>query len=202
MQKRGQIISFDLVLGMLIFIIAAIFLLIQIDKLIPESADDLNIQSDFVFNNLELNLKNPKYASSTGNKGFLDNYKISEEELKKFQNLPYEDSDENDFNDIKSLAIKNLQFTGLIVDFCIFFENKDSNLIEINGKSGIGKNNANEKIFVGKNINGQIGCNENMEDNTIAFPECSDFYSNAIKIFKPVVRQNQIMKMNILLCGK
>ena len=76
MQKRGQLLSFDLVLGVLIFIAAFIFMLKQVDKIIINQNIRLNLQSDIVFNSLEINLKNPKYSESTGNKAFIDNFKI------------------------------------------------------------------------------------------------------------------------------
>jgi hypothetical protein len=199
MKKRGQLISFDLVLGILIFITAFIFILNQVDNLIVKSHVKLNLQSDFVFNNLELNLKSSKYTD-TGKTPFLSNYKIDEKGLSDFQSLNYNDDDSDDFNDMKSLLIKNLNIPDLNLNFCIYFVNKTNKIVDINGYVGIGLSSSDAKIYVGNNIE----CQETMGSNNliVAKPYCSEYYTHASNVFKPVVRQGKIMKMNILICGK
>ena len=213
MKKRGrflqyifgnpssQLISFDLVFGILILILGTTFVLKQIDKISASPAAKLNLQSDFLFNKLELDLKNKKYFASTGFHEFIDNFKVNEEELNNFQNLPYDSEDGNDFNDMKSLAIKNLNVHGLNLDFCLYFENKTGYLVPIQRKTGIGHSNLNSKIYVGEN---NFECNQTISQGIPlrAVPECSDYYNHAVNVFKPVIRQKKVMKMNILICAK
>lgn len=200
MKKRGQLISFDLVLGILVLIVGIIFSLTQIDRLYPRSDLKLNLQPDFVFNNLELNLKNKRYAASTGFFSFIDNFKIDDSQLINFDTLSYDDSDGNDFNDMKSIAIKTLDLSGLNLNFCLYFEDKDGNIVTVNGKSGIGFSSLKSEIYVAK----KVECNSIIPAVPLlkAVPDCSDYYTHAINFFKPVVRQKKVMKMNILICGR
>ncbi|MBI3027385.1 hypothetical protein HYY70_04680 [Candidatus Woesearchaeota archaeon] len=203
-SHSAQIISFDLLLGILIFIGAFIFVLKQIDSLVAASPVKLKLEPDLVFNSLELNIKNQEYEEQTGNKAFLDNYKIDESQLMRFERLPYNDNDNNDFNDLQSLVIKKLGVQNLDVSFCVYFEDKSSNIIPVNEKSGIGLSDSEAKIFVGRNNFGMVECGSLIDLNFLlpSMPQCSDYYTHSLNIFKPVIRQGKIMKMNILFCGK
>lgn len=200
-NHSSQLIGFDLIFGVLILILGIAFTLKQIDKISASPTAKLNLQSDFVFNNLELSLKNKKYFASTGFHEFIGNFNINEEELKNFQGLPYDDEDGDDFNDIKSIALKALSIPNLNLDFCLYFENKTGYIIPIQGKTGIGSSGRNSKIYVGEK---NSECNQivSSEISLKAAPECSDYYDHASNVFKPVIRQRKIMKMNILICAK
>ncbi|MBS3130969.1 hypothetical protein J4212_00915 [Candidatus Woesearchaeota archaeon] len=198
MQKRGQVISFDLVLSTFIFLGALMFILYQIDNASFQKTQDLSFAEGSVINNLWLNMKNPAYGQT-----FLADSHIDEAKLQIFESKAYRDAvpDQNFFNDQKSLVLHNLGVAGFAVDFCLYFVNGSGNIKGIGPKAGTGQeDNAGMEIFVGRNdvrCEGAIGSNEPYED-----PHCSQYYSHAFIDSRPVIRNREIMSMKILVCAK
>ncbi|MBU0757115.1 MAG: hypothetical protein KKF44_03540 [Nanoarchaeota archaeon] len=95
MKKRGrfkhrnsQVISMDLILGFLMFIVAISFFFYAIGEIpIFKQKKTLNVQADFVFTSIET------IPSTRIN--FLKEYKVSENKLILFSELPYESFDKD-----------------------------------------------------------------------------------------------------------
>ena len=136
MQKRGQVISFDLVLSTFIFLGALMFILYQIDNASFQKTQDLSFAEGSVINNLWLNMKNPAYGQT-----FLADSHIDEAKLQIFESKAYRDAvpDQNFFNDQKSLVLHNLGVAGFAVDFCLYFVNGSGNIKGIGPKAGTGQ---------------------------------------------------------------
>jgi hypothetical protein len=88
MKKRGQLISMDLLIGFIIFILG-ISLFFYFFRGVPflRPRKSLDLQADYVFSNLE-SIPNPRI-------NFLKNYKVNENKLKLFAGMSYNRSDKD-----------------------------------------------------------------------------------------------------------
>ncbi|MBN2423294.1 hypothetical protein JXB41_08785 [Candidatus Woesearchaeota archaeon] len=99
-MKKSQIISMDLVLGFIIYMIALSVFFYALGG-IPflKQRKTLNIEADFVFSNIE-NIQNNRI-------NFLENYEVNENKLKLFANISYKikDTDSDGLSDYGEEAL-------------------------------------------------------------------------------------------------
>jgi D-aminopeptidase len=117
METKAQTISADAMIAVGLFTVAIImFFSFSGDSIEERKAEDLQTESSKLFSSLS--------GTRNVSQGFLSGTKVDKEKLEKLTNLTY--------NQLK-------QAVGLSADFCIYFEDSESNLIEIReGVSGLG----------------------------------------------------------------
>jgi hypothetical protein len=191
-NKRGQIVSFDLVTSLIIFVLfLAVFIgffFFQQNKDLDEGED---FEVEFIFDNLENNLKlNP--SGPTLPVDFFGNYRVKNSKLVNF----IADIDETKLDDYIIGNLANTHGIGLDTssfDTCLFFRDENG-IIDLN------------PLGTARKAIGKMKDSESCHDKLDSGENPCEGYDNAIALFKPVLfdrsdsNLNKIVQMNILLC--
>ena len=188
--KRGQIISFDLIIAVITFIV---FLGVFIGLYFVFQKQTLSYGYDFeieyAFANLENNLRT-EYLATGRNIDFLNEYRIDKQKLQNF----FDDFSGQSINAYAIGTILDSHGIGLsdqTYDVCLYLTDNDGSKIRFSGLESIGRvksGTCNDAISSSKN-------------------PC-DGYSQAVSFFKPVLfdeltpSKNRILQINLVLCKK
>lgn len=193
-MKKTQIITFDLLFSMVLFILL-VMLFVSMYFLEQKSAQDYDYELDYVFANFENNLEAAPSPNGV-NIDFLNNFRVDRNKLDSFAMEFYSDNIKVDEYVIGRTG--NAHGIGLsteVYDACIYFVDNDNSRIE---------------FTVGLNSFEAIG---NLESGschniiTTSGNPCHD-YAQGISFLKPVLLDennpnlNKIIQMNIILCKK
>jgi len=192
--KKAQIITFDLGLSIVLFIIfIALFfgLVLLVQRFDYEEERDFELE--YVFLNLEYNLRAYEKANPSSNIDFLSDYHINVSKIETFYQSAY-----NGVIDVDQFIVGTLNGTHGIglgydkYDVCMFLEYDSSRL-----------------FFAGFESVGNVSSGF-CHDAIITGNPCED-YKEAFTLIKPVlldnssvasVIQNRIVLMNLVLCEK
>ncbi len=189
MRKRGQIVTFDLVIGIIIFVL---FLGILIGTVFYFQNKDVAMEQDFeieyIFSNFENNLEINEKTNPSTNIDFIKDYRVDKDKLTSFF-VEFEDKSIDDYVMSNVEDAHGIGLSSFAYDSCLYFTDNDGSRLIINGMESVGKvkgGTCNQKI-----ISSESPC---------------EMYSQAISIFKPVlydekdVQKNRILQMSLVLC--
>lgn len=189
MKKKAQIISLDLVLGIMVFlIILVVFVAVFLYGRLTQKVDKYEYELDYLYRNFEVNLKH-----GNEDQQFLVRSRVYKDKLRAFASFYYLQS-------IDNLVVgKVVQANGIgldpaAYDVCMYFTDKDNQPMEITpGITHIGQI---------KFENVERTCQEIISGNN---NPCRD-YKDSISLFKPVLfdendeELNRILQMNLVVC--
>ncbi len=194
MKRKSQLISLDLIVGFIIYIIAlATFFSMLSDSPILFQDKKLDVQADFVFSNFENHL-----SKLYGEKSFFKNNKFvaTGTEFTDFLSIDYADSTPGDvdpLNDQRSIVLGEMSTSYTIeqLDFCMFIVDRHGKILGDLGSSDI-------------DIAPSIPCGSGSGRNSN--PKCpTPPYTNAIIMSKPVLYYTglnyYLARLKILICG-
>ena len=191
--KKAQMITFDFSSSIIIFLIF-ISIFIALFVLTQKSEEKFGFETEYVFANLENNLKNIAVEEA-----FFSDYRVDKTRLENFASA---------LNSIDSSSI-NLYVIGSIegshgigldetsYDVCLYFTDNNNQFMSIMASPEI-------KALGFLNKTGS-SCNQEM---IIEGNGPCEAYQQAISIFKPVLldegdyRFNRIIQMNIVMCKR
>ncbi|MBN1502085.1 hypothetical protein JW930_00950 [Candidatus Woesearchaeota archaeon] len=181
-MKKGlaQIISFSLIVGVVIFIIALMVFFSAIKyTLLDTHKKTLDVQAEWVFDNLENNL---------GENGFFKNYRVNASGFDTFAS----DYDEEKERLVLSGLEQMQDFKDM--DFCIYIDKYES------GQWTIKENFGNDTITVSSGKS----CYSNA-DGEMPEPDCPYPFTHAVIVQKPILYEDssiEFARMNILICAE
>ncbi len=129
-MRKAQVISLDLVLAILVFvgIIATFFYVVSLFSFQSQTSNVQRQGEDL-----------PRFLQqNVSSFGFIEDNQIDLQKINSFSNMDYAQLQ-------KAL--------GLSVDFCIYFEDENGNIIPVNNKLGLGS----DKVNFGQNQSFQCG---------------------------------------------
>lgn len=186
MQKKSQIISTDMIYGLIAFILlVTIFIGIFIYGNLTKDIDKYDYEMDYIFLNLEKNV-----AQLESDEIFIVGSRVYLDKLETFFNTYEEESiDELVVGQIGAANGIGLDITAY--DTCLYFTDNDLSILEIDGSRYLGE------------VNG-VACELIIESER---NPCDEF-TNAVSLFKPVlldegdVTLNRVIQMNLVVCRK
>ncbi|HLG23765.1 MAG TPA: hypothetical protein VI564_02435 [Candidatus Nanoarchaeia archaeon] len=188
-QKRAQMVTFDLIIGIMIFILfiglfVGLFFYFQNNG--PDEKYDFEIE--YVYANLEKNLEVYQSANPLTNFDFFRGYRINRQKLSRF----YSEFKNKDVDQFVVSYVAGAHGIGLdsgSYDSCIYITDNDLSEYQISGAAATG-------LVKGSTCDEKIRLKQNPCKN----------YRQAISLTKPVlldegdVLKNRILQLNIVLC--
>jgi hypothetical protein len=179
-MRRGQLVSFDLLAGSLLFILFVGVLAMVLFSRTPNSSQtQFEYELVYAFDNLESNLRSDPSAD------FLVGYRVDQQKLVSFSAK---------YPDITDMVIGTAASSGIglgadAYDTCLYFVDTDGSFLSINGASAAGKLKSNT-------CDAQLKSGQSL---------CQG-YSHAMAVFRPVLLDtgsrgsNRIIQMNVVAC--
>jgi hypothetical protein len=190
-MKKGQMITFDMSTTLIVFIVF-IILFILLFVLAQRTGQKHEFELEYVFSNLENNLK---FDNSDPSIAFLRNYRVTKGRLNNFANT-VADIDSYVIGEIGNAHGIGMDEEGY--DACLYFKDNDGQFIGM-GDEGLSVLGRLSKIGSGSR------CQEEMITNN---RNPCDRYKQALAMIKPVLfdvgnpTNNRIVQMNLVICKK
>jgi hypothetical protein len=194
-SKKSQVVTFDLVVGVIVFMIF-ISMFIVLAFTIPKKSWPFDFEIEYIFENLEFNLKK-EYENTGYNVNFYQEYRINMTKLDYFTNN-YVTKNIDNFVISNVSGTHGIGLSKYLYDSCIYFTDNNGLNIDLDFDTS---NNA-ETTSIGFLNKTGISCNNSFQN----FKNPCEGYSQAISLMKPVLfdlndpTKNRIIQMNILLC--
>jgi hypothetical protein len=189
MNKRSQVLSTDLVYGVVAFmVIVIIFLGVLLYNNLTKGVDKYEFEMDYLFLNLEKNVE-----QLSDDKIFISDSRVNVSKLKKFVDF-YKDKS---IDKLVVGYIGNANGIGLdpaAYDTCLYFTDYNGDIIAFDGVQYLGI------VKIDKLT--ERSCQEEI---TFKRNPC-EYFNDAISLFKPVLfdegnfNLNRIIQMNLVVC--
>ena len=184
MKKRGQVVSTDLIIGLILFLAAFGLFYNRIAVMQEKPSISLEVTADYLFDGIELSLE--AYGGEIDFFGE-NSYTVDKGKLSAFiNNLDYEQQNE--------IITGNIKLPSQIneLDFCMYFVNASGSV-----RKQIGPDNKTILIKEGTNCGDPTATANNPKPRCVTPP-----YTHALKLQRPVIYgDDEILMMNVLLCG-
>jgi hypothetical protein len=186
-MKKSQIVSFDLAMSVVIFVIflgtIGFFFISTSDNI-----DDFDFELQYVYKNIENNLRISERTGQNIEKDFLKNYRINETRLLNFYS-GYLSSSIDEFVIHHVDGAHGIGLAKEAYDTCIYFTDIDKTRLNIVGIEAIGQ-------LDGNSCDSVISASLN---------PCQD-YRQAFSLMRPVLfdegdpLKGRILQMNVVIC--
>lgn len=192
MKKKAQIISLDLVLAIMVFIIIlVIFIAVFLYGRLTQKVETYEYELDYLYRNLEMNLKQGPETEQ-----FLVKSRVYKDKLSEFvTNHQYDSIDKYVIGYVS--GANGIGLDPEAYDVCMYFTDNNNNHLELGNVRYLGKiRQKTGNSYVVKTCQEVIGNQGN---------PCDD-YKDSISLFKPVLldegtyEQNRIIQMNLVVC--
>ena len=183
MKKRGQVVSVDLIMAVILFVFAFALFYSFVISIQEKPSVSFQIPADYFFDGIGLGLKAYTGAEDIN---FLweTSYRVDASKLIQFKQLEYDTQNKIVTGNIEQpLQIKKM-------DFCMYFEDNLGNVIEHVG---------NNLISIGDGVTCGDGAS-----NFNPKPFCPDSFTHGLKLTRPLIYDDgnhRIVRMHVLLCS-